>query len=141
MHRIARALLLMAPLLLGTQGCTSYMVKSKSYLADVNYAQPKPGKFRVIKRNITVTAFWDSEKSQAETGSPEYVAEMTSLMTRAMAGVVSRANLGANQALYNVRISAPGVTDKYFAFFIIGAAFWFESRYAVTITADVIEFL
>lgn len=141
MRITARVPWLLAPLMVLAVGCTSYVVKSKSYLADVNYAQPKPGKFRVIKRNVTATTFWDSEESRAEKGSPQYVAEMTSLMTRAMQSVVRQANLGANQALYNVRISAPGVTDQYFAFFIIGAAFWFESRYAVTITADVIEYL
>jgi len=126
---------------LGASGCTSYMVKSRAYTADVDYAKPQPGKFRVVKRNLTVTTFWDSETSKAEEGTEAYLKEMTSLMVRAMAQLVAKAQLGPNQALYNVRISSPGVSDRYFAYFIIGAAFWYESRYSVTLSADVIEFI
>jgi hypothetical protein len=126
---------------LAASGCTSYIVKSRAYSADVDYAKPQPGKFRVVKRNLTVTTFWDSETSKAEEGSEAYLKEMTSLMVRAMAQLVAKAQLGPNQALYNVRISAPGVADRYFAYFIIGAAIWYESRYTVTLSADVIEFI
>lgn len=128
-------------LAMGLLSCTSYTVQSKSYITDFNHAQPRPGKFRYVKRNLMATAFWDSEKSPEEKGSAAYVVRMTSLVVEATKQLTAQANLGPNQSLYNVRISAPGVTDQYFAYFIFGAAFWFESRYAVTISADVIEFI
>ena len=133
--------LLVLSLAVGAASCTSYTVQSKSYITDFNHAQPRPGRFRYVKRNLMATAFWDSEKSPEEKGSPAYVVRMTSLVVEATKQLTAQANLGPNQALYNVRISAPGVTDQYFAFFIIAAAFWFESRYAVTISAAVIEFI
>jgi hypothetical protein len=57
-----------------------------------------------------------------------------------MAQLVRQANLQDNQALSNVRISSPGVTEQYMAYFVLGFAIWREHRHAVMITADVIEF-
>lgn len=121
--------------------CTSYFVHGRTYLADMNYAKPEPGKFRYVKRNLSVTVFWDSDKSKEEKGSKAYMNRMTSLMIQATKTLLYQAQLQHNQALYNVRISTSGVKDQYMAFFILGAAFWFESRYSVTMTADVIEFI
>ncbi len=137
--RIMAALVLL-PLTMAT-GCTSYVIHSKAYLTDLNYAKPKPGKFKYLQRNVRATTFWDSHASKEDKGSTAYMQRMTSLMVMTMKKLLARANLQDNQALYNVRVSAPGVADTYFAFFIIGAAFWVESRHAVTITADVIEYL
>jgi len=136
-----RIVLMVLALAVSVGGCTSYIVKSKAYLADMNYAQPKPGKFRYVKRHVTASVFWDSDTTNAAKGSPEYVRQMTTLMIQATKSLLFKAKLQHNQALYNVRISAPTVVERYMAYFIIGVAFWTESRYAVTITADVIEFL
>ena len=64
---------------------------------------------------------------------------MTSLMVEAMKKLTAKANLQDNQALYNVRISSPGVQETYMAYIVLSVLFWFESRYAVTLWADVIE--
>jgi predicted XRE-type DNA-binding protein len=133
--------LILLPLGAAATGCTSYLVQSKAYMTDLNYAKPKPGKFRYVKRNLHATTFWDSHKSPEERGSPAYMLRLTSLMVQTMKALLRQANLQDNQALYNVRVSAPGVSDTYFAYVLITAFFWIESRYAVTIRADVIEYL
>lgn len=138
-HRILACLMLLP--MGATVGCSSYLVKSKAYITDLNYAKPKAGKFRYLKRNIQVTTFWDSHKSLESKGSTAYMQRMTSLMVETMKQLLRKANLQDNQALYNVRVSAPSVSDRYFALAIFVAVFWFESRHSVTITADVIEFL
>ncbi len=138
-----RALGLCALLLttvLGASSCTTYLVKSKSYLIDMNYAQPRPGGFRVVKRNLTATVSWDSDDNDVPRGSEAYMLKMTSLLTTATQRLLEQANLQDNQALYNVRISAPGVRDQYMAYALITVVFWREQRNAATITADVIEF-
>ncbi len=137
MRRRMLACLLLLPLGVAGLGCSSYLVKSKSYLTDLDYAQPKPGQFRYVKRNILATSFWDSHLSPEEAGSPAYMIRMTSLLVQTMKQILGKANLQANQALYNVRISAPSVQDRYFFW----AFFWFKSRHTVTISADVIEFI
>jgi hypothetical protein len=136
MRRPFVAIPLAAALLLSAGACTSYVVKDKITFVDMNYAEPAPGHFKVVKRGITATAFWDSKESKEKAGSARYMERMTSLMIEATKALLANADLQPNQALYNVRVSAPRVTDQYFGFFI-----WFHSRYAVTITADVIEFI
>lgn len=141
MRRRTLAILLLLPLGFALSGCSSYLVRSKAYLTDLNYAQPKAGKFRYVKRNVSATTFWDSHKSPEGKGTEAYMIRMTSLLVQTMKQIVQKANLQPNQALYNVRVSAPGVEEKYFALALIIGVFWFESRYSVSITADVIEYI
>jgi len=141
MRRKTLACMLLLPLGLALSGCSSYLVQSKAYLTDLNYAQPKAGKFRYVKRNVSATTFWDSHKSPEERGSEGYMIRMTSLLVQTMKQLLHLANLQPNQALYNVRVSAPGVAERYFAFILITAFFWTESRHTVSITADVIEYI
>lgn len=136
MRRPIVAIPLAAALLLSAGACTSYVVKDKVYFLDLNDAQPAPGHFRVVKKDVTATAFWDSKESSEPAGSKGYMERMTSLMIEATKALLAKADLQPNQTLYNVRVSAPRVTDQYGGFFIR-----FESRHAVTITADVIEFI
>ena len=137
-----RAIRLCAGLLtaLCCTSCTSYLVKTRTYLTDLNYAQPKPGAFKVITRNVTATVHWDSDDTETPRGSEAYMLKMTSLLTTAMQQLTARANLQDNQALYNVRVSAPDVIEDYMAYALFTVFFWHEQRAAVTITADVIEF-
>jgi hypothetical protein len=122
-------------------GCSHYYVKDRVVLADLSYAKPAPGGFRYVKRHVTATAYWDSEKSKEEVGSKAYMRRMTSLAAEAIKRLLYKVDLQHNQALYNVRISAPAVLDTYFFYAIfLGGKYW-ESRASVTITADVIELI
>jgi hypothetical protein len=137
-----KAIGLCAPLLaaLFCTSCTSYVVRSRSYLTDLSYAQPRPGGFTVVKRNLSATVNWDSDDPSTPRGSEAYMLKMTSLLTTAMQQLTAKANLQNNQALYNVRVSAPDVIDDYMAYVVLTVVFWREQRAAVTVTADVIEF-
>jgi hypothetical protein len=130
-----------AAVTVGASACSHYSIKDKMVFADMNYAKPAPGRFRYVKRNVSATAFWDSETSKARAGSKAYMLQMTSLAVTATKKLLYKVNLQHNQALYNVRISAPSVTDTYFFWVLIVAGFHWKSRASVTITADVIEFL
>ena len=120
--------------------CASYQIASREYLTDLNYAEPRPGKFKVLQKNLKVTVDWDSDDARFPQGSDAYMQRMSGLMTTAVRDLVRKANLQDNQALYNVRISAPAIDDAYMAYFIFGVAFWNRSRAQVSVTADVIEF-
>jgi hypothetical protein len=120
--------------------CASYQIASREYLTDLNYAEPRPGKFKVLQKNLKVTVDWDSDDARFPQGSDAYMQRMSGLMTTAVRDLVQKANLQDNQALYNVRISAPAIDDAYMAYFIFGVAFWNRSRAQVSVTADVIEF-
>ena len=91
-------------------------------------------------KNLKVTVDWDSDDARFPQGSDAYMQRMSGLMTTAVRDLVRKANLQDNQALYNVRISAPAIDDAYMAYFIFGVAFWNRSRAQVSVTADVIEF-
>ncbi len=73
--RIARAILV-AVVVAPFVGCTSYSVQSRTYLTDLNYAEPVPGEFLVVKKNLTATAWWDSDQSPYSQGSEAYMKEI-----------------------------------------------------------------
>jgi hypothetical protein len=120
--------------------CVPYQIASRDYLIDLNYAQPRPGKFRVLQKDVKVSVEWDSEDPRFPKGSEAYMQRMSGLLTMAVRELAKKANLQDNQALYNVRVSAPAANDLYMAYVILSVAFWTESRAQVSITADVIEF-
>ena len=120
--------------------CASYQIASREYLTDLNYAEPRPGKFKVIQKDLKVTVDWDSDDVRFPQGSDAYMQRMSGLMTTAVRDLVRKANLQDNQALYNVRISAPAVDDTYMAYIVFGVIVWNRSRAQVSVTSDVIEF-
>jgi hypothetical protein len=132
---------LLALACLTTTGCTTYQVVSREYsFASLNYARPAPGKFKYVQRDLKVTVDWDTDDSSSPRGSEAYVARMSTMLVEATKQILVKAALKDNQALYNVRVSAPQVNDAYFAFLILTATSWVETHAQVSIAADVIEF-
>lgn len=120
-------------------GCTSFHVVSRQYLYDLDYAQPEPGGFTYVSRDLNVTIVLDTDTE--EIGSEEFANKITTMLTRAMGQLVQLANLQDNQVLYNIRVSAPIIDEVYVAPILFIPVFWTEGNLQISITADVIEFL
>ena len=97
MRPIPRIVLLVVGCAVLSAGCSTHAVQRKKYYTNLDYAKPRPGKFRTLQRNVSVTVTWDSHRGPRGARSKAHVERMASLLTTAMKRLVCKARLGDNQ--------------------------------------------